>query len=167
MGKIFAISNEAYASMTHGFSCHMDELCEASIAAAFQGDYALSMSLYLKRFRAMPRVRAGKKSHEALLDELRHAMADSFERSFAKTARSLHEEVLVLIQEDVRDCVPEELVSETLMLHVREFEAHANMASALGAVSMIVNHMLAEGVGISEGNLRGIHALVSAPEEKT
>lgn len=160
MGKIFAMPDGVYVANVERFS-HLHEDRTAAIAAAFQGDYALSIAIFLRTFRAVPHVPAGLKSHESVLDEIQYAMIDSLQRNFEKTAHSLHDDVSLLMKDDVRDYVTSDFMSEVLLLHIREFEMHTNAALALGQIRLLVHNIRHGKNQISEANLLGMQSLVT------
>ncbi len=158
MDKVFALDG-TYPALIKNLSV-IERYRQAAIDAAFQGDFGFSIALFRKAFNAVPHMPRGWKSHKEILQEMRYAMEDSYQRSFEKIADSLYTNVvdIVTVAATGKPCAV--VVTAVLDEHVRDFESATNTMTFLAYMRLLSDSMCSETGEIKDSRLEELENLL-------
>ncbi len=159
MSKTLPRLEGSYSSVVRQLS-RLDVRQNAAINCAFQGDFHLSIVLFRRCVRDIPRVPRGWRPHEDVLSEIQHAMEDSLNRFVQRAVLALRKNLHGTLESATKE-EAKGRIDEVLENHAKDIGYIVETAAKMTHMGLFTDHMCAH--GITDARLAQLEVMFTEP----
>lgn len=138
----------------------LDTRQSAAIDCAFQGEYHLSIVLFRRCVRDIPRVPRGWRPHEDVLSEIQHAMEDSLNRFVQRAVLSLRKNLHGTLESATEE-EAKKRIDEILENHAKDIDYIVKTSAKMTYMGLFTDHLCEH--GMSDARLMQLEVMFTEP----